>query len=69
MGFSDDVEERKNQYRKFTMRGIKEKRSIERYFKQGYCGSEEFGKKLKGEGLKEIWSHVGRPGLSKQIKN
>lgn len=52
LGLAESQEMRQKLYRDFVQDGLKEKRGLERYFRAGYLGSDEFGDKLKLEGLK-----------------
>jgi len=60
-GLSKKEEMRQKLYQEFVMDGIKEKRSEERFFRDGAYGSKEFVERLKERGLRQFWSHKGRP--------
>ncbi len=60
-GLAQIKEDRMQAYREMLKYRFEEKRKLERYFKMGVYGSEEFEEKLKGKGLSETWSHRGRP--------
>ena len=66
-GLSDKKEERMNIYKEYLKDEKIERRNEERYFKEGVYGSREFIEKMKEEGLKPIWSHAGRPKISKEV--
>jgi hypothetical protein len=51
LGLSENKTGRQKLYRGFVMDGEKEKRGIERYFRQGFYGEPIFGKNLKSKGL------------------
>jgi len=63
IGLANEDEHRKRLYRDFVKDGIieKERRSGERFFKDGVFGSNKFVEKLKMMGLKQTWSHSGHP--------
>ena len=62
LSLSENLEDRKKIYEEFLKDGLKEKRSIERYFKAGAYGDENFIGILKQRGLKQVTWKVGRPG-------
>ena len=61
LALAGDSEDRKSEYVKFVNKGIDEKRTLDRYFKYGACGSEDFIKEMKNNGLKQINWRRGRP--------
>lgn len=62
LGLAENPKKRQTIYKQFVIDGLKEKRSLERYFKVKAYGSESFVEMLKKErGLKIVWSHSGRP--------
>jgi len=70
LGFSENIEKRKSLYKQFLKDGNKEKRTLERYFRTKIYGEQEFIEKLKSEtGLKQVWSHSGRPKKNKSVAN
>jgi len=65
LGMSDCDEERHKLYCEYVTAGINERRSEERYFKEGVYGTEEFAEKMRKKGLLPLWSHRGRPKKKK----
>lgn len=62
---SDNPVRRAEIYRNFVRDGLTERRKLDRYFKQGAFGDENFIKKLKLHGLRSVWSHKGQPRKTK----
>jgi putative transposase len=48
-------------YKEYVETARTERRDEERFFREGFYGSEEYRKKLEETGLKPKWSHSGRP--------
>lgn len=61
LGISEDSARRTKLYSDFVKDGLKERRSLERLFKEGVYGDKNFAECLKGRGLNQVWSHRGRP--------
>lgn len=61
LGLHEKESERIETYREYVETGIGERRSVERFFKEGVYGSKKFIENMRTEGLKTIWSHGGRP--------
>ena len=61
LALADDFEGRKSEYIKFVKDGIKDRRSLLRYFKIGAYGDEDFIKNMKQKGLKQVDWRIGRP--------
>ncbi|PKN00571.1 MAG: hypothetical protein CVU78_00410 [Elusimicrobia bacterium HGW-Elusimicrobia-2] len=58
---SENKDERRRVYSEYLRDGLKEKRSLQRYFRDGVYGDEGFVEKLKKSGLQQRTWHKGRP--------
>ncbi|PIX15008.1 MAG: hypothetical protein COZ15_05360 [Elusimicrobia bacterium CG_4_10_14_3_um_filter_49_12_50_7] len=58
---SGNKDERRRVYLKYLRDGLKEKRSLKRYFREGAYGDAAFIKKLKKSGLRQSTWRKGRP--------
>ena len=61
LGLGEHEADIQKAYKAYVDEGFDEKRDEERYFRQGYYGSDQFGVKLREKGLNNKWSHSGRP--------
>ncbi|MFA5779391.1 MAG: transposase [Elusimicrobiota bacterium] len=62
LGFAESIRKRQAKYKEFVVAGLKEKRRLDRYFRGKAYGDKNFVKMLSdSRGLKQLWSHSGRP--------
>ena len=61
LALADNFEDRQSAYMKFVSEGQGEKRTLDRYFKSGAWGDEDFVKEMKAKGLKSVSWKIGRP--------
>lgn len=64
-GLGNSAEYRQRNYTGFVTDGYREKRKLDRFFRTGAYGSKEFVAARRLDGLKQLWSHKGRPRKEK----